>query len=55
MTTSLLAPAQWAQTEFALAELGDRRLTQRLVQVASGLALNPGGHLAAGLSSHERS
>lgn len=45
MTTSLLAPAQWAQTEFALAELGDRRLTQRLVHIAAGLALNPGGTL----------
>ena len=45
MTTSLLAPAQWAQTEFALAELGDQRLTQRLVQIATGLARNPGGTL----------
>ena len=45
MTTSLLAPAQWAQTEFALAELGDQRLTQRLMQIATGLARNPGGSL----------
>jgi len=45
MSTSLLAPAQWAQSEFALAELGDRRLTQRLVQIGTGLALNPGGTL----------
>jgi hypothetical protein len=45
MTTSLLAPAQWAQSEFALAELGDRRLTQRLVQIGTGLAQNPGGTL----------
>lgn len=45
MTTSLLAPAQWAQTEFALAQLGDQRLTQRLVQIGTGLAQNPGGTL----------
>jgi hypothetical protein len=45
MTTSLLAPAQWAQSEFALAELGDRRLTQRLVQIGTGLAQHPGGTL----------
>jgi hypothetical protein len=45
MTTSLLAPAQWAQTEFALAQLGDQRLTQRLVQIGAGLAQNPGGTL----------
>ena len=46
MTTStLLAPAQWAQTEFALAELGDRRRTQRLVKMASALAHCPGGTL----------
>ena len=45
MSSSLLAPAQWAQTEFALAELGDRRLTQRLVRIGTGLAQNPGGTL----------
>jgi hypothetical protein len=45
MTTSLLAPAQWAQTEFALAELGDRRRTQRLVRMATGLAQTPTGTL----------
>ena len=45
MTTSLLMPAQWAQSEFALAELGDQRRTQRLVQIATGLAHNPGGTL----------
>ena len=45
MTTSLLAPAQWAQTEFALAELGDRRRTRRLVQMASCLARSPTGRL----------
>ena len=45
MITSLLAPAQWAQTEFALAELGDQRLTQRLVRIGTGLAQSPGGTL----------
>lgn len=45
MTTSLSAPAQWAQTEFALAQLGDQRLTQRLVRIGAGLAHNPGGTL----------
>lgn len=45
MSTSLLAPAQWAQTEFALAQLGDQRLNQRLVRLATGLAQNPGGTL----------
>jgi hypothetical protein len=43
--STLLAPAQWAQTEFALAELGDRRRTQRLVKMASALAQSPGGTL----------
>jgi len=45
MTTSLLTPAQWAQTEFALAQLGDQRRTQRLVKMASGLAQTPTGTL----------
>ena len=45
MMTSLLAPAQWAQSEFALAQLGDRRLTRRLVQIGTALAQNPGGTL----------
>ena len=45
MTTSLLAPAQWAQMEFALAELGDPRRTRRLVQMASCLARTPTGTL----------
>ncbi len=45
MTTSLLAPAQWAHTEFALAELGDRRRTQRLVEMATCLAQSPTGRL----------
>jgi hypothetical protein len=46
MNAKLATPAQWAQSEFALAELGDQRLTQRLVHIATGLARNPGGSLA---------
>jgi hypothetical protein len=45
MTTSLLEPTQWAQSEFALAELGDRRRTQRLVTMATCLAQTPTGTL----------
>ena len=45
MTTTVLAPAQWAQTEFALAELGDRRRTERLVKMATSLAHTPTGAL----------
>ena len=45
MTTSLLRPDQWAQKEFALAELGDRRRTRRLVKMASTLAQTPTGTL----------
>lgn len=40
-----MTPAQWAQSEFALAELGDRRRTQRLVKIATALAHSPGGTL----------
>lgn len=43
--TTLLTPAQWAQQEFAFARLGDKRLTQRLVRIGTGLAQNPGGTL----------
>jgi hypothetical protein len=45
MDTTVLAPAQWAQTEFALARLGDQRRTQRLVKIATRLAQSPGGTL----------
>jgi transposase-like protein/DDE family transposase len=45
MTSNLLAPAQWAQTEFALAELGDQRRTQHLVKMATCLAQTPTGTL----------
>jgi hypothetical protein len=49
MCTTLLPPAQWAQMEFALAELGDRRRTDRLVNIATRLAQNPGGTLPQAL------
>jgi len=39
----VLAPAQWAQMEFALVRLGDQRRTQRLVKIATRLAQSPGG------------
>ena len=45
MNTTLMAPAQWAQMEFASADLGDRRRTKRLVTVAQHLARSPGGTL----------
>lgn len=45
VTTNLLAPAQWAQKEFAFVQLGDKRLTQRLVRIGTGLAQHPGGTL----------
>ena len=45
MSNTLLAPAQWAQREFASAELGDRRRTQRLVEMATCLAQSPTGRL----------
>ncbi len=43
--STLLPPAQWAQQEFARAELGDRRRTHRLVNIARNLAERPGGTL----------
>ena len=45
MNPSLPSPAQWAQAEFELAQLGDQRRTKRLVKIASGLAQSPGGTL----------
>jgi hypothetical protein len=45
MTTTLSAPAVWAQQEFGFAELGDRRRTQRLVNIGTRLAHSPGGTL----------
>lgn len=48
-STSLMAPAQWAQSEFELAELGDQRRTKRLVSIAQSLARSPGGTLPQAL------
>lgn len=41
----MIAPAQWAEGEFGAARLGDRRRTERLVRMATGLAHSPGGTL----------
>lgn len=46
MTTStLVQPKEWAQMEFAPADLGDARRSQRLVRVGSALAQCPSGTL----------
>jgi len=46
MSITTLQPAgQWAQEEFAFADLGDSRLNKRLVNVATQLADHPGGTL----------
>jgi hypothetical protein len=46
MSTTTLQPAgQWAQNEFAFAELGDTRRNKRLVNIATQLAASPGGTL----------
>jgi len=45
MSTTLHTPAQWAQHEFAFAQLGDSRRTKRLVNIATHLAAAPGGTL----------
>jgi hypothetical protein len=46
MSVTTLQPAgQWAQEEFAFADLGDPRLNKRLVNVATQLADHPGGTL----------
>ena len=45
MTSALLPPQQWAQTEFAFAQLGDKRRNKRLVNIAQKLGANPGGTL----------
>ena len=45
MCTSLLPSAQWAQTHFGFAQLGDQRRNQRLVKIAQHLAAHPGGTL----------
>src|SRR5438105_4784471 len=45
MNSSIVGCEQWSQQEFSLAQLGDARRTQRLVQVASALAQCPSGTL----------
>ena len=46
MSITTLRPAgQWAQEEFAFADLGEARLNKRLVRIATNLAANPGGTL----------
>ncbi len=46
MSTTTLQPAgQWAQKEFAFAELGDPRRNKRLVNIVTKLAASPGGTL----------
>jgi hypothetical protein len=45
MNENLLSSDDWAQAEFALADLGDARRTHRLIQVASSLAQCPSGTL----------
>lgn len=49
MNSTVLAPAQWAQQEFALVQLGDQRRTERLVKIATRLAQSPGGTLPQAL------
>lgn len=46
MSIVTLKPAgQWAQEEFAFADLGEPRLNKRVVKIATHLAANPGGTL----------
>src|SRR5262245_23733027 len=50
MSTTLLAPDQWAQKEFGFARLGDQRRNKRLVKIATQLAAKPGGTLPQAFS-----
>lgn len=45
MHTALMAVRDWAAVEFGGAELHDKRRSQRLLEVASGLAADPHGRL----------
>ena len=45
MINTLLRPEQWAESEFARAQLGDRRRTKRLVKIATNLVQSPSGTL----------
>lgn len=49
MHLSALAPEIWAEREFGRSELGDGRLSRRLVQVAAALATRPSGTLPRAL------
>jgi len=51
MSTTTLQPAgEWAQEEFASADLGHQRLNKRVVKIATHLAANPGGTLPQAFS-----
>jgi Transposase DNA-binding len=52
--SDLLDATSWAVTEFADADLGDLRRTQRLVQLAHVLAQRPGAALPAACGSGAR-
>ena len=43
--TTLQPAGEWAQEEFAFADLGEPRLNKRVVNIATHLAANPGGTL----------
>lgn len=45
MTPTLLEPLPWAEWHFGGADLGDRRLNRRLVQIGSQLACDPSASL----------
>lgn len=45
ITTTLEPASQWAQEEFAFADLGEPRLNKRIVKIAGKLAAHPGGTL----------
>jgi hypothetical protein len=47
MPTGLVDAKEWAREEFAAAELGDRRRTRRLQEMATSLADRPNGTLPA--------
>jgi len=49
MCTTLLSAWNWAQAEFAGAELGDARRSRRLIKVASAMAKDPQGALHGAL------
>lgn len=48
----LLAPAAWARQHFSDADLGDLRLSRRLIKVAASLAARPCGTLPPAMSTY---